>query len=33
MIMHLDLVTVVIRDVARAKGVFSLWGFAEEKSV
>jgi catechol 2,3-dioxygenase-like lactoylglutathione lyase family enzyme len=33
MILHLDHVTVVVRDVARAKTFFSLLGFAEEKSV
>jgi hypothetical protein len=31
MIRHLDLVTLVIQDVA--KGFLSLWGFAEEKSI
>lgn len=33
MILHLDHVTVVVRDVAKAKAFFSLLGFAEEKSV
>jgi catechol 2,3-dioxygenase-like lactoylglutathione lyase family enzyme len=33
MIMHLDHVTVVVRDVVRAKEFFALLGFAEEKSV
>ncbi|BCA56468.1 glyoxalase [Nitrospira sp. KM1] len=33
MIMHLDHVTVVVRDVAKAKEFFALLGFAEEKSV
>jgi catechol 2,3-dioxygenase-like lactoylglutathione lyase family enzyme len=31
--MHLDHVTVVVRDVAKAKEFFALLGFAEEKSV
>jgi catechol 2,3-dioxygenase-like lactoylglutathione lyase family enzyme len=31
--MHLDHVTVVVRDIARAKEFFALLGFAEEKSV
>ena len=33
MILHLDHVTVVVRDVAKAKAFFALLGFAEEKSV
>ena len=33
MIAHIDHVTVVVRDVAKAKGFFSLLGFFEEKSV
>jgi len=33
MIMHLDHVTVVVRDVVKAKDFFALLGFAEEKSV
>jgi catechol 2,3-dioxygenase-like lactoylglutathione lyase family enzyme len=33
MIMHLDHVTVVVRDVAKAKDFFALLGFTEEKSV
>ena len=33
MILHLDHVTVVVRDVAKAKAFFSLLGFVEEKSV
>lgn len=33
MILHLDHVTVVVRDVAKAKTFFSLLGFVEEKSV
>jgi catechol 2,3-dioxygenase-like lactoylglutathione lyase family enzyme len=33
MILHLDHVTVVVRDVAKAKDFFALLGFAEEKSV
>ena len=33
MISHIDHVTVVVRDVAKAKAFFSLLGFAEEKSV
>ncbi len=33
MIMHLDHVTVVVRDVAKAKEFFALLGFTEEKSV
>ena len=33
MIMHLDHVTVVVRDIAKAKEFFALLGFAEEKSV
>ena len=33
MIMHLDHVTVVVRDVAKAKEFFALLGFKEEKSV
>ncbi len=33
MILHIDHVTVVVRDVAKAKTFFSLLGFAEEKSV
>lgn len=32
-ILHIDHVTVVVRDVAKAKTFFSLLGFAEEKSV
>ncbi len=32
-IRHLDHVTVVVRDVAKAKAFFSLLGFVEEKSV
>jgi catechol 2,3-dioxygenase-like lactoylglutathione lyase family enzyme len=31
--MHLDHVTVVVRDLAKAKEFFALLGFAEEKSV
>lgn len=31
--MHLDHVTVVVRDIAKAKEFFALLGFAEEKSV
>lgn len=33
MIQHLDHVTVVVRDVAKAKEFFALLGFVEEKSV
>ena len=33
MIRHIDHVTVVVRDVARAKTFFSLLGFVEDKSV
>jgi catechol 2,3-dioxygenase-like lactoylglutathione lyase family enzyme len=33
MILHIDHVTVVVRDVAKAKAFFSLLGFAEDKSV
>src|SRR5262245_30548713 len=33
MILHLDHVTVVVRDVAKAKAFFALLGFVEEKSV
>jgi catechol 2,3-dioxygenase-like lactoylglutathione lyase family enzyme len=33
MIMHLDHVTVVVRDVAKAKEFFALLGFSEERSV
>lgn len=33
MILNLDHVTVVVRDVAKAKDFFALLGFAEEKSV
>jgi catechol 2,3-dioxygenase-like lactoylglutathione lyase family enzyme len=33
MIQHLDHVTVVVRDVAKAKTFFALLGFVEEKSV
>ena len=33
MILHIDHVTVVVRDVAKAKAFFSLLGFVEEKSV
>ena len=33
MILHLDHVTVVVRDVAKAKAFFALLGFSEEKSV
>lgn len=33
MIRHIDHVTVVVRDVAKAKEFFALLGFAEEKSV
>jgi len=33
MIAHIDHVTVVVRDVAKAKGFFSLLGFVEGKSV
>ena len=33
MILHLDHVTVVVRDVAKAKNFFALLGFTEEKSV
>jgi len=33
MILHLDHVTVVVRDVANAKEFFALLGFVEEKSV
>lgn len=33
MIMHLDHVTVVVRDVGKAKLFFALLGFVEEKSV
>jgi len=32
-ILHIDHVTVVVRDVAKAKAFFSLLGFVEEKSV
>ena len=31
MILHIDHVTVVVRDVAKAKAFFSLLGFVEEK--
>src|SRR5215831_14030808 len=33
MILHIDHVTVVVRDIAKAKAFFSLLGFVEEKSV
>ena len=33
MILHIDHVTVVVQDVAKAKAFFSLLGFVEEKSV
>jgi catechol 2,3-dioxygenase-like lactoylglutathione lyase family enzyme len=33
MILHIDHVTVVVRDVANAKAFFSLLGFVEEKAV
>jgi catechol 2,3-dioxygenase-like lactoylglutathione lyase family enzyme len=33
MILHIDHVTVVVRDVAEAKAFFALLGFVEEKSV
>ena len=33
MILHIDHVTVVVRDVGKAKAFFALLGFAEEKSV
>ena len=33
MILHIDHVTVVVRDVPKAKAFFSLLGFVEEKSV
>ena len=33
MILHIDHVTVVVRDVPQAKAFFSLLGFVEEKSV
>ena len=33
MVLHIDHVTVVVRDVANAKTFFALLGFAEEKSV
>jgi catechol 2,3-dioxygenase-like lactoylglutathione lyase family enzyme len=33
MIAHIDHVTIVVRDIAKAKGFFSLLGFVEEKSV
>lgn len=33
MILHIDHVTVVVRDVAKAKAFFALLGFVEEKSV
>lgn len=33
MILHIDHVTVVVRDVAKAKMFFALLGFVEEKSV
>ena len=33
MVLHIDHVTVVVRDVAKAKPFFALLGFAEEKSV
>ena len=33
MIAHIDHVTIVVRDVAKAKGFFWLLGFVEEKSV
>ena len=33
MILHIDHVTVVVRDVAKAKAFFALLGFIEEKSV
>ncbi len=33
MIMHIDHVTVVVRDVAKAKTFFALLGFVEEKSI
>lgn len=33
MIMHIDHVTVVVRDVAKAKAFFALLGFVEEKSI
>lgn len=33
MILHIDHVTVVVRDVAKAKTFFALLGFVEEKSV
>jgi catechol 2,3-dioxygenase-like lactoylglutathione lyase family enzyme len=33
MILHIDHVTVVVRDVGRAKAFFALLGFAEDKSV
>jgi catechol 2,3-dioxygenase-like lactoylglutathione lyase family enzyme len=33
MILHIDHVTVVVRDVAKAKAFFALLGYVEEKSV
>jgi catechol 2,3-dioxygenase-like lactoylglutathione lyase family enzyme len=33
MILHIDHVTVVVRDVAKAKAFFSLLGFVEDKAV
>ena len=33
MVLHIDHVTVVVRDVAKAKTFFALLGFAEQKSV
>ena len=33
MVLHIDHVTVVVRDVAKAKTFFALLGFTEEKSV
>jgi catechol 2,3-dioxygenase-like lactoylglutathione lyase family enzyme len=33
MILHIDHVTVVVRDIVKAKAFFSLLGFVEEKSV
>jgi len=33
MILHIDHVTIVVRDVAKAKAFFALLGFVEEKSV
>ena len=33
MILHIDHVTVVVKDIAKAKAFFALLGFAEEKTV